>query len=414
MRLFRAISLATFSLLVVVIGGAAGDDLTTTSGKTIKGKLVAVDAQGVTFRTSDAEVKVPGRDIVLIDLGNKVAPAAAKYHEIELTDGSTLRVSKLALKGKTFETELLPGPAGVAPPAFELPMTALFCVLRGADDPKNREAWKKVLGARGKRDMYVVREADGLNFIQGTVLAGSDDGKTFDFELENGKKADPPLLQSRATGGLVFHQPPPAQVRQAVCKVLDVFGNALVAEAVELSPSGVKVTTVSGVTLKYQNPSAIAQLDFARGNIAYLSDLEPQVDAPAVPPDEKGLRLNVVAPFIRDQGVAGEPLRLGSETFAKGLLIAPDTALTFNVGGDYREFRAIVGLPENILDANLQAKVTIEADQRVLFSEYVRRKEKPKSLTLDIKGVKQLRVSVEADLPVNGNRVILGEGRLQK
>ena len=69
---------------------------------------------------------------------------------------------------------------------------------------------------------------------------------------------------------------------------------------------------------------------------------------------------------------------------------------------------------ETIPDANLEAKVTIQADDRVVFSESVKRKDKPKNLSLEVKGVKQLRVTVEADLPVNGNRVILGEGRLQK
>ena len=44
----------------------------------------------------------------------------------------------------------------------------------------------------------------------------------------------------------------------------------------------------------------------------------------------------------------------------------------------------------------------------------VRRKDKPKGVTLEVKGVKQLKIIVEADLPINGNRVVLGEGRLQK
>lgn len=410
----RVTFIAAVGLLVVLLGGATADDLTTSGGKTLKGKLVGVDAQGVTFSTGDAQVKMPSRDIVMIDLGHKVAPISkdTRFHEIELTDGSTLRIGRFVVKGKKFETELLPGPAGVAPPVFELPLSAVFSVMRGADDPKNRDAWKKMLASRGKRDLYVMREAGGLNFVQGTVLGGDEKGTTLSFEKEDGSKVE--LLQRAATGGLVFNQPPPAQVRQALCKVVDVFGNSLIAEAIQIGESGVTVTTVSGVGVKYASPTAIAHLDFARGNLAYLSDLDPQVDSPAIPPDERGLRLNVNAPFIRDQGVSGEPLKLGTDSFPKGLLIAPDTVLTFNIGGDFRELRAVLGIPENSPDANLEAKVIIEADGRVLFSETIKRKDKPKGLVLDVKGVKQLRVIVEADLPVNGNRVILGEGRLQK
>lgn len=410
----RAVLLSAFALCSVVLGGGSADDLTTSSGKTLKGKFVGVDADGVLFSTPEAQVKVPMRDLILIDLGNKIASVGkdSKFHEIELTDGSTLRIAKYAIKGKKFDTQLLPGPEGVEVPTFELPMTAVFSVMRGAEDPKTRENWKKMLASRGKRDLYVMREANGLNFVQGTILEGDDKGSVLNFEREDGTRVE--LLQRSATGGLVFNQPPPAQVRQTLCKVLDVFGNTLIAETITMSNTGVVVTTVSGVVFKYASPKAIAQLDFARGNLAYLSDLSPQVDTPAIPPDEKGFRLNVASPFLRDEGIAGETLRLGSDTFAKGLLIAADTMLTFNIGGEFRELRAVLGLPESSPDADLEAKVTIEADGRILFSQTVKRKEKPKNVSLDVKGVKQLRVIVESDRPVIGNRIILGEGRLQK
>ncbi len=72
---------------------APADDVTTTAGKKLTGKLVAVDAQGVRFTTGDTKVQIPARDIVVVDLGNKVVPLAkdTTYSEIELTDGSTFR-----------------------------------------------------------------------------------------------------------------------------------------------------------------------------------------------------------------------------------------------------------------------------------------------------------------------------------
>jgi len=130
--------------------------------------------------------------------------------------------------------------------------------------------------------------------------------------------------------------------------------------------------------------------------------------------DEKGLRLNLTVPLVRDRGLAGEALKLGTDSFAKGILVAPDTVLTYTINGDYREFKAIFGIPENTPDANLEAKVTIEADGRVLFSESVKRKDKPKGISVDVKGVKSLRVIVEGDFAVNGNRVLLGEALVQK
>lgn len=404
-----------FALLLASAATAApADDVTTTAGKKLTGKVVAIDAQGVTLLAGEAKAVVAGKDIVVVDLGNKVAPLAkdVRVNEIELTDGSTFRGGKLLVKGKKVEFEFATVPVGVAPPAVDLPLAAVFSVMRGAEDPKNRDAWKKVLGGRGKRDLYVVREPEGLNFVQGTILGGDDAGTRLTFEKEGG--GTDTLLLSRATGGLVFSQAAPAQVPQTLCKVVDVFGNSLVAQTVEFGSEGATVTTVAGVVVKYPSAAALAKFDYAQGNVAFLSDLDPQVDAPEVPPDERGLRLNPVAPYTRDRGVAGEPLKLGPDAFVKGIVVAPDTVLTFNIGGDYREFKAVVGLPEQSPDANLEAKVTIEADGRPVFAESVKRKDKPKPVVLDVKGVKQLRVIVEADLAVNGNRVVLADARVQK
>jgi hypothetical protein len=413
------------TLLALLLGGLAvsaapADDLTTAGGKKLTGKLQSVDAQGVSFASGGAAVTVPAKDIVVVDLGHPVAPLPkdaegkpVRVIEVELTDGSTLRVGKIGLKARKLEvTELATVPKDVAPPALDLPLAAVFSVMRGAEDPKVRDGWKKVLAARGKRDLYVTLTPAGHDFTQGTVVAGSDDGKELEFEREDGTRSK--LLLSRATGGLVFAHQAPAQVPPTLCKVADVFGNVLVAREVVLTAEGAAVTTVAGVVVKYPSAAAVARLDYGQANVAYLSDLDPAVDAPPVPADERGLRLNVLAPFTRDRGVAGEPLKFGAENFPKGIVVAPDTALTFNLGGDYREFKAVVGVPENSPDADLAARLTIEADGNRVFSEALKRKDGPKPVTLDVKGAKQLRVIVEADLPVNGNRVVLADARVQK
>jgi hypothetical protein len=393
--------------------------LTTSGGRKITGKLVGVDPQGVTFTSGEAQAKIAGKDIVVVDFGNPVAVVTKdkesgrvlKTIEVELTDGSTFRLAKFALKGKKVEAEMFPGAKGEAQPDFELPMTALFSVMRDAGDVKHREAWKKMLAARGKRDLYVIREPNALNFVQGTILGGTADGAEVNFEKEDGSKAA--LRQSRA-GGYVFAQVLPREVPQMLCKVNDVFGNSLVAQSVELGSAGVTVKTVAGVVVKYRSTSSLSKLDYSQGNVAYLSDLEASVDAPESSMDEKGLRLNVSVPYLRDAGLAGEALKLGAEIFPKGLLIAPDTVLTYTLNGDYREFKAVVGIPDYSPDANLEAKLTIEGDGRALYSETIKRKDKARSVSLDVKGVKSLRIVVEAEFAVNGNRVVLGGAVVQK
>jgi hypothetical protein len=400
-------------LLVLSVGTfcaavAAADELTTTGGKKLTGSLVAVDAGGVTFRAEAAEVKVPAKDILLIDFGHKAhAPAKdAKYTEVELTDGSVIRCSKFLIKGKKFYPELLPGPANVKPPAFDLPLGSVFHVLRGAEDPKNRAAWKSMLLSRGKRDLYVIRQAAGLNFVQGTLIEGNEAGDEVIFEQVGGAKE--PLRLSRATAGLVFNQPPQPRVPPTLCKVNDVFGNALVAQAVEVTGGGVRVKTVSGVDVNYPSAQAVAALDYGQGNVAYLSDLEPVVAAPDRDAGDPRFTL------LRDRNQANEPIKLDNVVYPKGLWVYPDTGLTFTLNGEYREFKTVVGLDEALTNATSAAKVTIEADNQVLFSETLKRTDKPKVLTLDVKAAKQLKVSVEADTPYNGGQVVFADAKVQK
>jgi len=413
-------ALAFLCLFLCRADPANGDDLTTTAGKKLTGKVIAIDAQGVTFLAGESRVTVPGKDLVLVELGNKVAPLPRdkdgrlpRVNEVELIDGSTLRAGKVLVKGRKVEAEMLAGPEGLTAPKFSLPLEVVFSVMRGAEEPKNREAWKKMLVGRGRRDLYVVREADGLNFVQGTILGGDETGTKLNFEREDGTRTE--LLLSRATGGLVFSPPPAAQVPPTLCKVIDVFGNTLVAREVRLSPGGVTVVTVAGVEVNYPSIAAVAKLDYAQGNIAYLSDLDPVIDAPELPAEERALRLNPAPPVVRDAGISNEPLRFGNDpVLPKGLVIATDTALTFNLGGEYRELKALIGMAETSPDAGLEAKVMIEVDGKVVFSETVRRKDKPRPVSIDVKGANQLRVIVEADSPQFGNRIVLADARVQK
>lgn len=410
------------TLLIGLLATVRGDELSTVAGKKLSGQLVAVDADAVTFKSGGSDVKVPAKEVLLIDLGNKVVTPAkdTKYHEVELTDGSVLRCAKFVLKGKTLAVELLPGPAGVAAPALELPLTAVFSVCRNAEDAKHRENWQAMLRNRGKRDLYVMREAGGgLNFFQGTILEGSADGTELTFEKENGTKDQ--LRVSRATGGLVFNQPAGGQPPATLCKVNDVFGNTLVAREIAVENGGVKVKTVIGVPVAYAAAAAVAQLDYAQGNVAYLSDITPQVEAAG--PGEADVKAFPLlegktrpAPYLRDRFLGDNPtLTLDGVTFPKGIAVSADTALTFPLNGDYREFRAVVGFTDARHGNAAELKLTVEADGKVVASEVVKGKDKPKGLTLDVKGVRSLRVAVDRDYPSDAAAyLILADAKVQK
>jgi hypothetical protein len=403
-RRLTAAGLAT----VFLVASSAGAELSTLNGKKYKGELVSVTADVLTFRTDVGAVGVPVKELFAVEFGNKVvAPAkGAKYDEIELIDGSVIRCTQFKIKKKTVEPALFPGPVGTTPPKVVLPLDNLFSVLRGADDPKNRDEWKRLLAARGKRDQFVVKRGDGFEPVSGTVIEGDDEGDAITFERETGERTTFKLI--RATGGLVFNQPPRGVIPPTVCRVVDVFGNVFTAKAVELVGSGLKVTTVSGATAEYPSLAGVTKLDFAQGNVAYLSDLDPQVTAPEQVPGEPYFT------YLRDKTNENTPLKLDGQTFGKGLWVFPDTTLTYAPNGDYREFKAVVGVDESVQVASSAVRLIIEADGKVVFAEVIRRKDKARPLNLDVKGVKLLKITVEREGLYLGNQVNLADARFQK
>lgn len=396
-----------FALLILVLAGPlAAADLSTLTGKKHVGDVAGIADGVLTIRTEAGPVGVAVKDVFVVDFGKKVeAPAKdAKYDEIELVDGSVIRASGLAIKGKAVEPALLA--AGAPAPKFAIPLETLFYYQRGADDAKARANWRKLLAGRGKRDLFVVRAGDDLSPVPGTVLGGSDAGDAIEFEKEAGAERVNYKL-TRATGGLVFNQPPRGEIPPTLCKVHDVFGNSLVARDLKVSKDGFAITTVAGATFTYA-PAALAKLDFSQGNIAYLSDMETTVTAPPQVPGEPYFT------YLRDKNQDGAPLKLDGVSYAKGIWLYPDTTLAYKLNGDYRELKMVAGIDESVPVANSTVRLVVLADGKELYAAKVSRKDAAKTLNLDVKGVKELRITLERDGLYLGNQINLAEARVQK
>ena len=401
-------------LALIVSPVVSAAEIVPLAGKPIKGTILGVDPLFVTYKDdANAEVKIPVKEMSSVELGPK-APTLAEvaYDEIELTDGSLLRTvpGSAKFKLKKIEPGSLPGPAGTDAPTVDVPLNAIFVLLRDAHKPANRADWKKLLAVRGKRDLFVIREkrdtGEVLNQLEGTVLTGSADGDRIEFEQTGGEKSD--FALSRATGGIVFNQPPRAVILPTVCKVVDTFGNVVIATSVEFAGSGLKVKSVSGAILEYKTLASVSKLDFSQGNLAYLSDLEPEIEAP------KALEGEPYFTYTKNKTAMGLPLRLDGKTYPKGLWIYPETTLRYKLGAEFKTFHVVLGIDETVQIATSAVKLTIEADGRPLFSQVVGRKDKALEKLFDVKEVKELKITVERESLYTGSQINLGDARLQK
>jgi hypothetical protein len=181
-----------------------------------------------------------------------------------------------------------------------------------------------------------------------------------------------------------------------------------------MNENGYSITTVTGAKADFPLKS-FTRWDFSKGKLTYLSDLEAK-------PSETS-NVNFVEHYRRDKNLDGEPIRLPQKNqdgvtalqlFPKGLSLHAYTELLYDIGGEYKEFKAVLGVDPKV-QGDSHVKVTIEGDGKELFAGEISRKDDPKPLTLDIKNVKQLRIVVASTGLLDlGNHVCLADAKVSK
>jgi hypothetical protein len=395
------ISLTTPLLAALVF--SAGADLQTLSGKKLSGDVVGLDRQTLILKTADGEVRHPVADVLLIDVGAAEVPPKGSYYEVELTDGTVLRCAQVKLAGSRVELTVLPDQP------VSLPLSSVFTILRDAQEPKNRQEWQKFVAKRGQFDKVGVPNGDTIDGLDGTFGVGTGDGIEFTFAA-NGEKRNPKLAK---VAGLVFAQRADPNAPPSMCKVSDAAGNLLVAADVVLNAQGLAVTTVGGVRVTYPDAKRLAKLDFSKGKLSYLSDLKPTKEGVTLATEDDDQYARFVR-YRRDASLDNGPLRLNGTAHAKGLALHAGTQLAYDIGGDYKEFRAVLGVDESV-ETESKVEVVVEGDGRELYRGTISRRDPPRPLAVDVKGVKELRVSVRATGLLDfGDQVDLVDAKVSK
>lgn len=399
-----AVRLAVLVCLVVPLTRLPAAELTTASGKKLTGELILLDAKSVTLKTTTGDVTTPISEVVTIDFKSPPAPPPAKdarWTDIELIDGSVLHCSALAVKGKFIEATVWPDRQ------LKLPLEQIFSVLRDAQDTSYRKQWQSILTRRVDTDLYVFKkktEEGILDTLAGTITEGDPEGTS----LKLVKASDGRVISPKQANmfGLIFVQKT-GEVPRRLCKLIDTHRNLLSVRALAIEPGKITVTTVAGLTLEYPDFERMGKLDFSDGRLVYLSDLEP-ISKQESAFDE---RLD----FVRmNKSVNNQPIRLDGQTYEKGIAAFAETILTYNLGGDYRELKCVVGVDESA-SPDSEVLLLIEGDGRELFKQTVKARDKVRPLTLDVRGVQQLRLAILSPGDFDfGNQVTIADARVTK
>jgi hypothetical protein len=383
---------------------SAGADVQTLAGKTISGDLIGVDRQTIVLRSPSGEsVRIPVGDALQLTLPSTEGPPRGAHTAVELTDGSVLLCSSLAVNGGSVELTMIPDVK------VSLPATAVFTILRDAHEPKVRQEWQEFLTKRGRLDMVVIRADDKLNGLEGAFGPGTGDAIEFTPTATGQKRS---IRLGRAQG-LIFVQKANPDAPVPLCKVIDNAGNSLVAADVVLNANGLTVTTVSGARITLPDAKPLAKLDFSKGKLAYLSDLTPTREAVTLATEDDDQYARFVR-YRKDLNLDNQPLKLNGKQYAKGLSLHAGTQIVYPLAADYKEFRAILGVDDSV-ETESRVDVIIEGDGRELFRGQTKAKDPPRPLALDVRGVRDLRITVRATGLLDfGAQAVLADAKVSK
>jgi hypothetical protein len=380
--------------------------LRTLRGATEEGELVRISDKEAVLRGKSGLSTTALHEVLDLTLAPAAPSAADSYTEVALTDGSLLRCSGLAIKGDQAECKLLGGQT------IQVQLKALASVLKNAHQPDAQQEWRAILAKRGNLDQLAVKDAAGkVNVLEGTFGKGDAKGTSIEFESTGGVKRQISLGRIHA---LSFTRKLDAEAPAAVCKISDISHTTWMAVSATFADGRFTIATPAGAHVEYPQ-EMVSHIDYSQGKLTYLSDLEPVKVV-------ETSNIEGVEHYRRDKSLDNGPLQLATtvdsrtelQTFSKGLTLHASTELVYGIGGQYKEFKTVVGVDASVA-ADSNVKVTIEGDGRELFAADVRRGDNPRKVACDIKGVQQLRIVVRpAGFFDLGNQVCLGDARVNK
>jgi len=362
-KVHRGIAMNTLllALSLTAPNDTPGFDVVSTAIERQSGSLVRLT------RIFTASLKSPGGEqtvanvISLRRAGQTLPPFPTGPHII--TTGGD-RIAGTLIGGDGQSLHFLPSALKLKPAeAWKVPLSSAV-VLWLTDTPAHtpldthRYGW---LAELKNRDVVRFRNGDtALGTIDG--LDPDAERPIFQFRPERGAER---ALAARELTAVGFN---PALARSR--KPKGAFARVVLSDGsrMALADAAVADGVMTGTTLfgeKVQLPlSTVVAIDIFGGKAVWLSDLKPKKV-------EQAGFLGIAWPWAVDRSVHGDALRVKtaqSETIAdKGLGTHPRTVLTYDLGGKFRRFEALLGLdPNAAIRAAVYVRILVDGrEQRI-------------------------------------------------
>jgi len=350
-------------------------DVSTLKGKHFQGTLKQLSAVSLVIAGKKGEQRISLADILDVRISASAQPAAVATGPIVvLNDGSRIgcRAVVTSARTVTLETQRIG--------RVSVPLADVAHIRFAPADSRVDAAWRKLTARKSKRDMLIVRKKNVLDHLDGVV--GIVDEKFVRFLLSGNEI---PVKRERVFG--VIYTRPQAIMRKAFCRITLVGDDRLDVSRVTLDSGRFQARLRSGRTVQIA-PQSVRRLDFSAGKVQYLSAMEPR-DVRYTPVFDEDFR------YQRDHTWERKPLRVGGKTYTRGLWIHSKTSLRYRLAGAFRRFQAVMGIDDDVRGRGGDVHVVIRGDGKTLFGSDVKDGDKPRTLDLDVRGVRDLEILVD-------------------
>jgi len=415
----------TFLSLLALTALAAPPEATVRplEGDSVKGRLTALSAAKVSLETPAGPQQFNTAKLMWIEL-----PATAVVNKpaiwIDLLDGSRLvATTYTAAEGKA-RVSLATGQT------IEVPTRSVHTVRFHQQTPELAAQWREIIASPATYDLVVFRKTSmrtveqgeneprtvteqSLDQLEGTLLDVTADGVNFQTD------GDKIPIRREKLEGLVYYHPAKRDYSSAVARLIDAAGSSWLVREIELAGNDLKAKTPGGVSLTLPL-AGIAKLDFSIGNIAFLSDLEPDSGAgePSLSLQPPGMTYKFSRMFqLRGAPPLGaESFRIGGQRFENGLSVHSPAKLVYRVPEGFRSFHAVAGVDDSVV-APGKFNFVILGDGKELARHAFTGEQKRQALplSLDVKGIRRLSIVLEAAEGQDiGDQLDLCEARFTK
>ena len=370
---YLSLFVAAAAWLAVASDALSAESLTLLEGQEVAGEIATIDAAG----------KVTGKDLPdNLDLNGlrkivREVPAAANDKPgviLELIGGGRLLADSVTIASEKFVVKWSHGED------LLLPIDAVRAVrLKPAGKDDNFDAALAKPSADNDR-LFV--EIDGkLSMLVGLVESLAADKVVFQYEGQQQSLATEKLF------GIVVAQAG-AGGKSNSGVVVELADGSRIAGVVKTLAEG-KLSLTVGASAAVSVPwSAVRTMAIRSARLAFLSDLDPTrvKEQPIV---------TLAAPWQRDRNVYRKTLTIGERKFDRGLGTHASSELAFNVDGQFDTFAAFIGI-DALAAGKGDCLFVVQGDGRELARERMTGRDAGKELKLDIRGVKELVLVVEA------------------